>query len=620
MQTHFPDSTRPGPQLFSFKADDLLSKAWKHAALEHLRPKWMYTSFDDSAGGAIQGIIPVQDARGNILGGAGSSSENQSKREAKKQVKEGSMLEERFEKMMEAVEKNTEQIAALTESRQNGGYIITPGKPERASEHEDQFSTSELTSHLGRISQLLEQNSAHVAKLAERQVENEEKMRTMLESQQAQKETEQPSMAQLTSHLDRIQRLMERNTHGRKDSARDIRTSPQRIDLTPLTFWLEKVLGAVEQNSDLVRDLLEARNDSTQALPAQQVELDLSPLSQRLDDLLDAQEAKAARDQEANVQMAQRLDKIADTHNKAVERGPFDVSLLSQRLDEILSVHRDAATTPLVAKLDEVAEAHKEAMDFSPITDQLEELGAEVASLREALDFSTLVDPLEAIRNSNEQNSEHLVNFVEAHYAPSHEAHSQHFETVIEQLEALRTTTEHNSGIMTDLLESIATTRPASSEESTSALTPFDDRSNGTSEQQSDGPGFGNTKFIISALTSHLSKIQAVAESNANAVRSTRESSQAFQRSMSGAISDTSQSIRTLAAKHKDLSSQVAVREGLVREVVRSQAEMVECVRELAQTIKGQERNTCNHVVVPPPRKTNRKVVGFVYDVKEGKA
>jgi hypothetical protein len=154
-------------------------------------------------------------------------------------------------------------------------------------------------------------------------------------------------------------------------------------------------------------------------------------------------------------------------------------------------------------------------------------------------------------------------------------------------------------------------------------------------------------------LTSHLSKIQAVTESNANAVRSTRESSQALQRSlttavsdtsssvqafqrsmttavsdtsssvqalqrsMTTAISDTSGSIRALATKHKDLAAQVAVRDGQVREVVRTQADMVECVRDLAKTIKAQEKATCNHVVIPPPRKTNRKVVGFVYDAKD---
>lgn len=57
-----------------------------------------------------------------------------------------------------------------------------------------------------------------------------------------------------------------------------------------------------------------------------------------------------------------------------------------------------------------------------------------------------------------------------------------------------------------------------------------------------------------------------------------------------------------------------------MREVVRTQAEMVECVRDLAKTIKAQEKAACNHVVIPPPRKTNRKVVGFVYDSKDVKA
>lgn len=617
IQTHFPETTRPGPQLFSFQADDLLAKAWKHAAFAQLKPKWMYIQFDGSAGSAAQGIIPVQDARGNMLGGASSNLEQQYRREARKEVKnEVGMLEERFEKMMEAVERNTEQISALTavQSRKSNATEGT------ASERTDgEIETPGLSAQLDRISQLLGQNTEHVAKLTERQMENEERMREILEYQ-SRENSKGPDMGQLTSHLDRLQRLMERNTHGRKDSARDIRASPPRIDLSPLTFWLEKVLGAVEQNSELVKESLQGTDGSKQSIDAQQVEMDLSPLSQRLDDMLDAQEAKSSRDQEASANLIQRLDRVVEAQHKAVERGPFDVSLLSQRLDEILSVHLHAATTPLLDKVDELVEAHK-AVDFSQVSQQLEDLVAETATLRDAMDFAPLTESLDAIRAATEQNGEHLLTLVESHQNSGNEDQHMHdLETQVEHLEALRATTEHNSATMTELLESLATNRQVLAEPSTSALTPFDDQINTYADRQNEGPGIGDTKFIISALTAHLSKIQAVTESNANVVRSTRESSQGLQKKMTSAVSETSEHIRVLSTKHKDMVAQMAVREGQVREVVRSQAEMIECVRELAKTIKAQGKDTCNHVVIPPPRKTNRKVVGFVYDAKDGKA
>lgn len=517
------------------------------------------------------------------------------------------MLEERFEKMMEAVERNTEQIAALTDARSSEDKAPAAKTPASVNGTVDTSTSSDLSSHLDRISQLLEQNCAHVASLAQRQADNEQRMREMIEAQHARETAEQPDMAQLTSHLDRIQRLMERTAHSRKDSARDIRTSPPRVDMSPLTFRLEKVVTAVEQNSEAVKELLQDREESKSSLSAQQIEIDLSPLSQRLDDLLDAQEAKATRDQEAYAQMNHRLDKVIEAQHKAVERGPFDVSLLSQRLDEILSVHRDVAT-------------------------------------------ASLAEPLEAIRAASEQNSNHLASLLEAHHESGSEHHgSLDLEPLTDHLEALRATTEHHSDTMIELLESIAAGRQTVTESNKTALTPFDDdRVSLLNERQQEGPGIGGSKFLLSALTSHLSKIQAVTESNAkavrsmqpvtesntnairsiqaavdsnaNTIRSTAESTQALQRSLTTAVTDTSASIRALAAKHKDLAAQVAVREGQVREVVRTQADMVECVRDLAKTIKAQEKAACNHVVIPPPRKTNRKVVGFVYDSKDVKA
>jgi hypothetical protein len=300
-----------------------------------------------------------------------------------------------------------------------------------------------------------------------------------------------------------------------------------------------------------------------------------------------------------------------------------------------------------VGKLDELLEVQSRPLDLSQVSEHLEDL-----------DCSVLTEPLDAIRAATEENNQHLVSLVEAQHASAHEEQYSHYLQLLrEHLEALRTTTEHNSCTMVELLESMAVSRQVPTENNSTALTPFDDRVGNTMDRQSESNGIGDSKFLMSALTSHLSQIQAVTESNANAVRATRESSHALQRSMTAAVSESSGSIQALAAKHKDLAAQVAVREGQVKEVVRGQAEMVasvrelaktikaqdhtqvvesvrdltkmikaqdqagmvEGVRELAKTIKAQEKPTaCGHVIIPPPRKTNRKVVGYVYDSKDG--
>ena len=54
-----------------------------------------------------------------------------------------------------------------------------------------------------------------------------------------------------------------------------------------------------------------------------------------------------------------------------------------------------------------------------------------------------------------------------------------------------------------------------------------------------------------------------------------------------------------------------------MRELLSGQREMVEVVRELAKSFVARNPASCGHVIVPPPRKTDRKVVGFVYDTKE---
>jgi hypothetical protein len=65
-----PVNTRESAQLFSFHGDDFPSRVWKHKRFEELKSKWFFTRLGDAdgTGGRWQGIIPLQDEKGRVIG------------------------------------------------------------------------------------------------------------------------------------------------------------------------------------------------------------------------------------------------------------------------------------------------------------------------------------------------------------------------------------------------------------------------------------------------------------------------------------------------------------------------------------------------------------------------
>jgi len=269
----------------------------------------MYISFSDTnetaIGGAAQGIIPVQDGEGNLLGGSAPASPDarQVRRDAREAKVEESKFGEQLQKMMQAMEQNTAQIAALAEKQQPEPVESRNG--DRSRDEEGYFS--EVSSHLARVNDLLERNSAHVEDMAKRQSENEQKLNSALQDLSSRQKNDYLDMSQLSSHLDRIQSLMEQSANERKDSARGFTEQqqqqqpppqPVQIDFSPLTDRLEKVQQAVEQNSTLVKALLDegaAGSDSkpstpfwgkdTPVVPPLQPAVDLTPLAEHLENI-----------------------------------------------------------------------------------------------------------------------------------------------------------------------------------------------------------------------------------------------------------------------------------------------------------------------------------------------
>ncbi|KAK3705910.1 hypothetical protein LTR37_013063 [Vermiconidia calcicola] len=887
LQTHFPDASRPGPQLFSFNTDDLLAKVWKHPALSHLKSKWMYIAFSDTQseglGGAAQGVIPVQDAEGNILGGTAPASPEfagQVRKEAREVKSEVHKLEEHFEKMMAAIAQNTEKVAELSNSRSSGASDVVSSKVDSEDGRgmkEASLDMSVLSGHFVRMNDLLSKNSQHMEGMVKKHAENEQKLRQTIEGLAAQQKTDYLNMHQLSSHLDRIQTMMEASVEDRKDSAREAPEShnqPLRIDLSPLTDRLEKVQEAVEQNSALVKVLLDegAGGDSKPGTPFwgkdQSTSPDLSPLTQNLDRIHSAieqqsehmralvsfasgdnagnKEAASAEQSFSLAPLGEHLEQIynaieqGNKHAKVAEK--IDLGPLAERLEHFYNAARQGNSLerepvppdfgPLedhFVTLRELSQQHSGYMqqlveaqnatcqaveandpskvDLGPLAKRLDQLqnaveeGNRQAQESSKHDIGPLEEHLRALRELSYKQSDHMQHFIECQYAtreaveangPSQhylellekhlgglrelaQQHSGHLQQLVESqyatqkaveatgppemdleplekhLEALRELSQQHGGHLQQLVESQNATQKAveangppkmdlgplerhmavlgehsqkhndhmqqliesqdatreaveanggeidfsplaelldaikessdtnvdtikkllDSQEATCKesgvdfspmieyleairnataqnvehtqtlvkshqsratsdravdldLTPLTERLtriHTTLEKQAEQrlplPGSGDPKFVMSALTSHLSKIQAVTEQNSQHIKALREKQSSGQDKMLVAVSETSGQVQSLVKRNQEQEAWIESQNSQMRELMSGQREMVEVVRSLAKSIVAQNKGACDHVVVPPPRKMGRKVVGFVYDAKE---
>jgi len=743
----------------------------------------MFISFGntkkDQVGGAAQGIIPVQDVQGNMLGWSAPSSPElvgqvgEVRREAQGVKGELTKLEEYFEKMVEAVERNTEQVAALANKQQ--------ADDRETRQKQDDGDRNELSGYLARINELLDKNSESMDTMAKRQSENDEQLRAALQDFSSHHKPDSVDIPKLSAHLDRIQSIMEQNITERNDSKEETTEHQPRavanIDWSPLIDRLEKVQGAVEQNSALVKALLDegTANESksgtpfwagNQTPPSQAPPADLTPLTEHLQKIHSAIEQQSNHMQalvgfatgdeggagplasgpgdtaEKNLApLGEHLEQIynaieeGNKHAKEVasrtQPGQLDLSPLTSHLEALrrsaadnnhniealLQAHNGVRVatesggkvdmTPLANKLDEVTDQlrrHLESQDairqssskldlrpleekFDVLNDHTKKLLASQIALRATAEagrnldlapltgkFDVLSEHLEALLMSSDQNASNLKQLIDAQegvraevsesgkpdFAPLGEkldGLSEHLESLREWTEfnaeqfkdfvdsskaereaanptgtvdlspladhlgAIRTATEQNGVHMKALLDAHEQgSRPTNNEID---LTPLTDRLNHIhsaiekqAEQPRDqSPGTGDSRFLMSALTSHLSRIQAVTEQNAQHVKVLRETHAAGTTTPDKIVTEQ---IRALAEYQARNEERVDATGAQVRALMAGQKEMVDVMRELARSITAQNKGACDHVVVPPPRKVGRRIVGFVYDAKDG--
>ncbi|KAK5110624.1 hypothetical protein LTR62_005663 [Meristemomyces frigidus] len=741
LQTNFSDTSRPGPQLFSFvDPPDLLAKTWKHPAFEHLKSKWMYISFSDTPegglGGATQGIIPVRDAEGHMLSGTGLAPSGPelagSMREANKEAKtvrdDLSRLEGYFERMMEAMEKNTKQIAALAERREGSNL----GQHEER-EREGYFGSPDISSHLDRVNELLERHSEHMETLAKQQSENERKLSSNLQDLAGKQKNDCLDISQLSAHLDRIQSLMEKGSSRHEESARSAleqQARPTQIDFTPLTERLERVQEAVEQNSALVRTLLEEGTapDSKPGTPfwgkdfgqSPAPTMDLSPLTEHLQKIHQAIEQQSSHMQalvgfatgseggelgpespglirsagdatggatgKSLAPLGEHLEQIytAIEEGNAFARSTGRISLepLVEKMEATrlaIEANKTAVVNmaPLTERLDGLSKQLTElvhgsataserfevllqhhakfensmidppAIDFAPVTERLGEVNAHLEVLREWAEFDSeqlkeLVDSQKAVPDEDEDVGEGEEG--EEGEGEEEDNGPDPQQVLVEHLQGIRVATEKNSEHIRALAESYHRARHTPPPRAEIDITPLTERLNkihtvlesqAVERSRATSPGVGDAKFVLSALASHLSRIQAITESNAQAVVAFRDAQGKGQESWQKAVASTAETLALLArqqaqrdallTRQRAEQSQLLERArnsdqridtlgGHVSDLMTSQKNVVDVVRELAKSLAAQSQVKPGQDVLPPPRKVGRKIVGYVYD------
>ena len=655
----------------------------------------MYISFSDASndgiGGAAQGIIPVQDEYGNMLGGTAPASPTRLVKEVRAEAQgvrsEVHKLEEYFEKMMAAVERNTEKIADLADKRMNKprtshDETLDALSLRSGSADSGTVDMGVLAGHFVRMNDLLAKNSQHVESLAKKQYENEQKLSEALQAL-ASKQPNTVDVNRLSSHLDRIQSMMEASVQERKDSARDVSEYQQRpvqIDWSPLIDRLQMVQEAVEQNSQLVKELLE--EGTTEVRPGtpfwgkeQSSTPDLSPLSQHLQRIHEAvekqsehmkalvgfastnEEEREAVNSKSIVSLAPLSEHLEQIYN-AIEEGNKHAKQPTKLDIKPLARHLEALHTNSAANVDslnrliksqdstrEAIEANGGEIDFTPMTEYLEAIkessDAHTSATKELLasqeatrvavennggeiDFTPMTEYLEAIQESSSSHTDAIRELLASQEATRKESVVD-FTPLNTHLNAVREATDRNSDHIKSLVDANkASTR--STRNPSMDFTPLTDRLNrihgvlekSAERQQAHSEGVGDAKFIMNALTSHLSKIQGVTEQNAQHVKALQDKQSSAGDKMQTAVSQTSDQVQSLTQRNKQQEARIDAQNSQMRELMSGQREMVEVMRQLARSVVAQNKGSCDHVVVPPPRKMGRKVVGFVYDAKEG--
>ncbi|KAJ4984946.1 hypothetical protein SVAN01_09552 [Stagonosporopsis vannaccii] len=198
VQREYPESTRPGAQLFVLKTDDMQAIQDDAKFLE-LRGKWFFTSQDRS--NCATPVIPLQGATGHLVARASlPQSQPSTERPAHTSV---DSLAEKLERLSSVVESSAEHIHALSVAQSAG--------LQRMQEINESNSTQikALAESQAKLQSLIDQNASHYIALSNTSFKSQEQVKDVLQATTAQIQSLSGSQEQLAQTCKAMMRSIE---------------------------------------------------------------------------------------------------------------------------------------------------------------------------------------------------------------------------------------------------------------------------------------------------------------------------------------------------------------------------------------------------------------------------
>ncbi|KAL1610706.1 hypothetical protein SLS60_002376 [Paraconiothyrium brasiliense] len=169
VQREYPDSTRPGPQLFILKGDDMQEQIQDNPRFYDLRNSWFYTPSDGATA-----PIPLQDYRGNPVTAPAPPTEKEEKTDSGGFDLTG--LEATLEKMTAMITENTNSIRALSVAQSTGLQTMQ--------EINESTSTQikALADNQAALQAIVDQNASHYIALSNSTFNTQSTMQNVLQS------------------------------------------------------------------------------------------------------------------------------------------------------------------------------------------------------------------------------------------------------------------------------------------------------------------------------------------------------------------------------------------------------------------------------------------------------
>lgn len=219
VEQEYPDAAaRNGPQLFTFSGDDFPAKPAASKQFAHLKTRWLYGQVGDATGTSGKPLdpIPLQDAKGFPLGGGGG-----------------------------------------------GGGIGGVARIDMA----------ELSTHLNRLQETIEENSSHMKGLADGQQENQGQIKALVQEREEEKDKTKELSEQSASQMkDLVEKLVESQIASQKkmDEMMEQNATQVRKLTEDYDAIIKRMESALEKNTTQIKELAEnqTRIQQQQAEPA----------------------------------------------------------------------------------------------------------------------------------------------------------------------------------------------------------------------------------------------------------------------------------------------------------------------------------------------------------------